>query len=122
MISRQVKLQESTHFRVMRMLQENPSLARRKLVEKLGASDGGLNCCLKAVMQKGSVKMKNFVASNNNFGYVYVLTPIGMLKMAAITYRFLRRKIDEYDDLRAELQSLKNEAAAISQKGRSHET
>ncbi len=60
MTSRQAKLQEDTHFRVMRILQENPDLTQRELAERVGVSVGGLNYCLKALMEKGLVKMKNF--------------------------------------------------------------
>ena len=85
MTSRQAKLQEDTYFRVMRILQENPDLTQRELAEKLGISVGGLNYCLKALMEKGLVKMKNFATSKNKFGYVYVLTPTGMAEKAAIS-------------------------------------
>ena len=109
MTSRQAKLQEDTYFRVMRILQENPDLTQRELAEKLGISVGGLNYCLKALMEKGLVKMKNFANSKNKFGYVYVLTPTGMAEKAAITQRFLQRKMDEYEALKAEIEVLKKE-------------
>jgi EPS-associated MarR family transcriptional regulator len=110
MTSRQAKLQEDTYFRVMRLLEENPDLTQRELAEKLGISVGGLNYCLKALMEKGLVKMKNFANSKNKFGYVYVLTPSGMAEKAAITQRFLKRKMEEYEALKAEIQALKSEA------------
>jgi len=109
MTSRQAKLQEDTYFRVMRILQENPDLTQRELAEKLGISVGGLNYCLKALMEKGLVKMNNFATSKNKFGYVYVLTPTGMAEKAAITQRFLQRKLAEYEALKAELEALKAE-------------
>ena len=109
MTSRQAKLQEDTYFRVMRILQENPDLTQRELAEKLGISVGGLNYCLKALMEKGLVKMKNFANSKNKFGYVYVLTPTGMTEKATITHRFLRRKMDEYEALKLEIEALKRE-------------
>jgi EPS-associated MarR family transcriptional regulator len=109
MTSRQAKLQEDTYFRVMRILQENPDLTQRELAEKLGISVGGLNYCLKALMEKGMVKMKNFATSKNKFGYVYVLTPTGMAEKAAITHRFLQRKMDEYEALKAEIEALRSE-------------
>jgi EPS-associated MarR family transcriptional regulator len=111
MPSRQAKLQEDTYFRVMRILQENPDLTQRELAEKLGISVGGLNYCLKALMDKGMVKMKNFANSKNKFGYVYVLTPAGMAEKAAITHRFLQRKMAEYEALHAEIEALKREHA-----------
>ena len=106
MTSRQTQIQEDTHFRIMRILQENPDLTQRELAEKLGISVGGLNYCLKALMEKGLVKMKNFATSKNKFGYVYVLTPNGMAEKAAITHRFLQRKMDQYDALRKEIEKL----------------
>ena len=109
MTSRQAKLQEDTYFRVMRILQENPDLTQRELAEKLGISVGGLNYCLKALMGKGLVKMKNFANSKNKFGYVYVLTPIGMAEKVAIAHRFLQRKMSEYEALKLEIEALKSE-------------
>lgn len=109
MTSRQAKLQEDTAFRVMRILQENPDLTQRELAEKLGISVGGLNYCLKALKEKGLVKMKNFTNSKNKFGYVYVLTPVGLLEKAAITHRFLQRKMEEYESLKAEIEALRSE-------------
>jgi EPS-associated MarR family transcriptional regulator len=116
MTSRQAKLQEDTYFRVMRILQENPDLTQRELAEKLGISVGGLNYCLKALMQKGLVKMKNFANSKNKFGYVYVLTPNGMAEKAVITHRFLQRKMDEYEALKAEIEALQSEVKNLAKK------
>ncbi len=93
----------------MRLLQENPDLTQRELAQKLGVSVGGLNYCLKALMEKGLVKMQNFANSKNKFGYIYVLTPRGMAAKAALTNRFLRRKMEEFDVLRAEIESLKQD-------------
>ena len=109
MTSRQAKLQEDTAFRVMRLLEENPDLTQRELADRLGISVGGLNYCLKALMQKGLVKMKNFANSKNKFGYAYVLTPTGIAEKAALTTRFLQRKIQEYEALKAEIEMLKAE-------------
>jgi EPS-associated MarR family transcriptional regulator len=104
--SRQSQLQEDTTFRVMRLLEQNPDLTQRELAERLGVSVGGLNYCLKALVQKGWVKVQNFSQSKNKFGYVYLLTPIGVAEKAALTGRFLKRKRAEYEALRAEIESL----------------
>lgn len=117
MTSRQSKLQEDTYFRVMRLLQGNPDRTQRELAEKLGVSVGGLNYCLKALAGKGWVKMKNFANSKNKFGYVYVLTPSGVAEKAAITHRFLQRKMDEYDALKAEIEALLAEAKKPEHEG-----
>lgn len=109
MTSRQAKIQEDTNYRVMRMLEENPDLTQRELAEKLGVSVGGLNYCLKALTEKGLVKMQNFANSKNKFGYVYVLTPRGIAEKAKLTGNFLKRKMEEYEALKAEIEALKKE-------------
>ncbi|MFN7507255.1 MAG: MarR family EPS-associated transcriptional regulator [Limnobacter sp.] len=109
MPSRQAKIQEDTNYRVMRLLEENPDLTQRELAEKLGVSVGGLNYCLKALTEKGLVKMQNFANSKNKFGYVYVLTPRGIAEKARLTSNFLKRKMEEYEALKAEIAILKSE-------------
>lgn len=109
MTSRQAKIQEDTNYRVMRLLEENPDLTQRELAEKLGVSVGGLNYCLKALMEKGLVKMNNFASSKNKFGYVYVLTPRGIAEKAKLTSAFLKRKMEEYEALKAEIETLRLE-------------
>jgi EPS-associated MarR family transcriptional regulator len=110
MTSRQAKIQEDTHFRIMRILQDNPDLTQRELAEMLGMSVGGLNYCLNALIDKGFVKMGNFQKSKNKFGYIYLLTPQGLTHKAMLTGRFLKRKLQEYEALRAEIDVLQSEA------------
>jgi EPS-associated MarR family transcriptional regulator len=110
MTERQAKLQEDTHFRIMRILQENPDLTQRELAGMLGMSVGGLNYCLNALIDKGFVKMGNFQKSKNKFKYVYLLTPQGIAEKAALTSRFLRRKMAEYKALKAEMKALEAKA------------
>ena len=102
--------QENTAFRVMRLLQVNPDLTQRELAQELGVSVGGLNYCLKALIDKGWVKMQNFSQSKNKFGYVYILTPTGMAEKAELTSRFLKRKMSEYEALKVEIDALQYEA------------
>lgn len=89
------------------MLQDNPDMTQREIAEKLGISTSGLNYCLKALIDKGWVKVQNFSQSKNKFGYIYVLTPKGLIEKMALTSRFLSRKMAEYDALRMEIEALK---------------
>lgn len=109
MTSRRSQLQQDTYFRVLRMLQDNPDMTQREIAEKLGISTSGLNYCLKALIDKGWVKMQNFSQSKNKFGYIYVLTPQGLAEKMALTSKFLKRKMQEYDALRVEIETLKSE-------------
>lgn len=62
---RQAQLQEDTHFKIMRILHDNPDLTQRELADQLGMSVGGLNYCLKALIDKGFVKMDSSVPMRN---------------------------------------------------------
>lgn len=108
--SRQSNLQEDTYFRVLRLLEVNHDLTQRQLADTLGVSVGGLNYCLKALIQKGFVKVINFRQSKNKFGYVYLLTPAGVSEKARLTASFLRRKMQEYEAIKAEIEALTKDA------------
>ena len=96
----------------MRILQEDPDLTQREIAEKLGVSTSGLNYCLRALIDKGYVKVQSFSHSKNKFGYVYLLTPLGVAEKALLTQRFLARKRAEYQALRAEIEALSAEQGA----------
>jgi EPS-associated MarR family transcriptional regulator len=101
--------QEDSHFRILRLLQEEPTLTQRELSERLGISLGRLNYCIRALLDKGWIKIQNFQNSDRKLSYGYLLTPRGATEKAQITTRFLRRKIAEYEQLKAEIESLKRE-------------
>ena len=109
MTSKRTKLQEDTHFRVLRLLQENPEMSQRELAAAVGVSVGGIHYVLNALIEKGWVKLGNFKAAEDKRRYAYVLTPKGISEKAAITRRFLIRKIQEYEALRAEIDTLRAE-------------
>lgn len=112
MTSRQARLQEDTTFRVLRLLEQQPDITQRQLAKELGVSTSGVNYCLKALMEKGWVKMQNFASSKNKLGYVYALTPSGVAQRAGLTSRFLKRKMEEYEALKVEIEQLKQESLA----------
>ena len=93
----------------MRLLQGNPKLSQRQLSRELGVSLGAVNYCLRALIDKGEVKIRNFRAADNKQRYAYILTPKGVARKAAITRRFLARKIAEYEALKAEIAALQRE-------------
>jgi len=109
MTTRRSEMQEDTHFRVLRLLQDNPDITQREMAQQLGVSTSGLNYCLKALIDKGWVKVQNFSQSKNKFGYVYVLTPQGIAEKVALTSRFLKRKMEEFEALKVEIEALKTE-------------
>jgi EPS-associated MarR family transcriptional regulator len=101
---------EDLRFRVLRLLQEKPEMSQREISAALGVSFGGVNYCLQALAEKGMIKIRNFRASNNKLRYAYVLTPQGIAEKTALTGRFLRRKMAEYEALKAEIEAVRAEA------------
>ena len=85
-------------------------MTQREIAQRLGVSTSGLNYCLNALIEKGLIKVQNFSNSKNKFGYIYVLTPNGLMEKVTLTSRFLKRKQAEYDSLRDEIASLSKEA------------
>ena len=89
---RRALVQDDTHYWVMRRLQETPDISQRQLAKELGISLGSVNYCLQALVDKGWIKMQNFSTEK-----------------AGLTRRFLKRKMEEYELLKTEIESLKAE-------------
>ena len=98
--------QQDIRFRVLRLLQARPELTQREIARELGVSLGGVNFCLRALVDKGLVKIRNFQNSKNRTAYLYLLTPKGIRAKMALTEAFLKRRLAEYRALRAEIQAL----------------
>ena len=96
------------HFEVLRKIKTKPEASQRELAEELGFSLGKLNYCVKALKSKGLIKMKNFGKNPNKMNYIYVLTPRGIGEKTKLTLNFMKRKMREYDELKAELKKNKN--------------
>ena len=109
MASRRQERQQEVHFRVMRLLQDNPNITTREIASKVGISNGAAYYCVIALIDKGFVKLKNFTKSKNKANYLYELTSRGIRAKAALTVKFLERKRNEYDDLKAEIKRLEKE-------------
>lgn len=105
-MTRQQQLKEDTRFRVLTLLESKPDLNQREMAKALGVSLGGVNYCLRALVDKGLVKMHNFQENENKLGYAYLLTPSGMAEKLALTANFLQRKQQEYTALKAEIEAI----------------
>ena len=103
---------DELRLRVLRALDANPELSQRQLAAELGVSLGGVNYALKALVERGFVKAGNFGKSGNKVAYLYVLTPQGVGEKASLATAFLGRKLEEYEVLRQEIESLKGEVGS----------
>src|SRR5438093_6680237 len=102
---------DEVRYRMLRYLEEHPKASQRELAQHLGVSVGKVNYCLRALIRKGLVKMRNFSGSSRKLAYAYYLTPKGIDEKVNVTYRFLRIKTAEYDAISAEIERLTNELA-----------
>ena len=109
MASQREQQREETHFRVMRLMDENPAISTRDIARRVGISNGAAYYCVTALIDKGFVKLKNFTESKTKSNYIYELTPRGIRAKAALTVSFLERKRHEYEDLKAEIKRLESE-------------
>ncbi|MGC2047891.1 MAG: MarR family EPS-associated transcriptional regulator [Gallionella sp.] len=101
---------ENTSYGLLKTLEDNPDLSQRDMAKRLGVSLGKVNFCLNALVAKGLLKVNNFRNSDNKLAYAYLLTPHGVEEKARMTVRFLKYKMQEYEQLRAEIEALKREA------------
>ena len=91
------------HFNVLRKIKSKSYTTQRELAKELGFSLGKLNYCLKALKNKGLIKMKNFENNPHKINYIYILTPRGLAEKAKLTMNFMKRKMAEYDELKKEI-------------------
>ncbi|WP_061249343.1 MarR family EPS-associated transcriptional regulator [Leptospira alstonii] len=102
-------MDDALRHKLLRILEENPEVNQREISEILGISLGKVNYCLKALMDKGWIKAKNFKNSKNKLAYAYFLTPMGIEEKALITVRYLKIKMREYEQIRKEIEELQKE-------------
>ena len=90
-------------LKILREIHKNPKTSQRKLANNVNFSLGKLNYCLKALKEKGWLKIKNFERNKKKINYIYILTPKGITQKTKLTINFLKRKMLEYDELRKEV-------------------
>lgn len=103
-------LTDEYRYKILKRLETNPEISQRELAQKLGISLGKANYCLRALVQKGLLKVNNFRNNQNKTAYLYLLTPHGVEQKARMTVEFLRIKVQEYERLRTEIEELQREA------------
>ena len=96
------------HFRVLHVLEENSSITQRELAQKLGISLGSVNFSLKALIDIGHIKVRNFHKNPDKSAYLYLLTPQGIAQKTFLTVGFLKRKLEEYRALKNEIKSIQS--------------
>lgn len=108
----------AAHLEMLRLLEQHPDYSQRQLAVALGVSLGKTHYLLKALLGKGWVKAQNFQRSDRKLGYLYVLTPQGVRQRLQLTRSFLARKEGEYEMLKSQIMSLREELAAQTEEQR----
>ena len=97
---------EDEHLNILRKISKDPNVSQRELAKRIGLSLGKVNYCLNSLKYKGLVKIRNFKKSENKTKYLYVLTPKGIAEKTKLTLKFMKRKMEEYDELKEEIKKL----------------
>ena len=100
---------EQNQYQILKSLGQDSNFTQRQLSNNLGVSLGKINYCLKSLIEKGFIKVDNFRNNKNKIRYSYLLTPKGIEEKAKLTLDFIRIKTQEYDTLKQEIESLKQE-------------
>jgi len=95
--------QNQDQLNLLRKIKNKPKSSQRELADELGFSLGKLNYILKGLKNKGLIKIRNFEKNPNKLNYIYLLTPKGIATKTALTLNFMKRKMQEYDELKKEL-------------------
>lgn len=111
------QLKDEIAYKLLKLIEAEPHLSQRDIAQKMGVSLGKTNYCLKALVDKGFIKLQNFYNNKKKSSYIYLLTPQGIEEKAAVTYRFLQRKVNEYENIKQEIESLKVEVAVLKDVG-----
>ncbi len=109
-------LDDATRYGILRLLEQHPELSQRDIAERVGVSVGKVNYCLKALVEKGLIKMHSFRNSRNKAGYLYNLTPAGVAEKVKVTRRFLARRLREHDEILTEIERLRHEVRSQGRK------
>ena len=100
---------EETHYKLLKVLNENPNVSQREISKKMGVSLGKVNFCISELSKKGFLKIRNFKNAEKKIKYIYNLTPKGIEEKAKITFRFLKKKMKEFEEIKSQIDDLKKE-------------
>jgi len=101
--------EQEIRYRLLKILAEEPKLRQLDMAKMMGISVGKVNYCISELSKKGLIKVKRFKSAKNKVPYTYILTPRGIEEKAILTVRFLKRKIEEYEEIKRQIRVLTRE-------------
>jgi EPS-associated MarR family transcriptional regulator len=99
-------LNDETHYRVMRLVEEKPEITQRDVARELGVSLGKANYCVQALIRKGWVRAVAVKNTQQKAAYSYTLTRVGRQQKSRLTLRFVANKMREYEGLLVEIDQM----------------
>ena len=96
---------DTDKFNILRAIGNKPGKSQRELSKDLDLSLGKINYCIKALREKGLIKIGNFSQNSQKLNYIYLLTPKGISNKTRLTINFMKRKMREYEELKKELKN-----------------
>jgi len=106
-------MQDEVTYRLLKLIEAEPQLSQREIAKRMGISLGKANYCIKSLIEKGFVKARNFYNARHKTPYIYALTPSGIEEKTRVTIQFLKRKMQEYEEIKKEIENLKAEAEIL---------
>ena len=98
--------EQEIHYRLLKVLSQDPQLGQRDMAKRMGISLGKVNYCISELAAKGFIKITRFRSAKNKIPYTYVLTPKGLEEKGKLTLRFLKRKLSEYEEIKKQIREL----------------
>ncbi len=101
--------EQEIHYRLLKILAEEPRTSQREMARRTGISLGKTNYVLTELAKKGIIKIKGFKSARHKIPYTYMLTSEGLEEKARITLKFLKRKLSEYEEIKRQIKEIANE-------------
>ena len=99
-------MDEEIRYKILSILKDDPSLTQREMMQQTGVSLGKVNYCVSALVEKGQIRVERFKNNSNKTAYFYHITPSGLKAFTSLSLKFLKIKIDEYDQIKAQIENL----------------
>jgi len=96
-------MNNNDNLNILRIIEKKSYNNQRNLANALGFSLGKINYCLGELSKKGLIKINNFKKNSKKIKYMYLLTPKGFTLKTKLTINFMKRKMQEYEELKNEL-------------------
>jgi len=97
---------QEIHYRLLNLLADEPRIGQRDMARRMGISIGKVNYCITELARKGLIKIKRFKNTSVKLPYTYMLTPHGLEEKGRITIQFLKRKLEEYEEIKRQIEAL----------------